>query len=232
VGSFSLDIWLTNMFDSIMQNGVNNTKTVAKPSDATTLNMFFMDMRDMNDVPIDEQALTNDILMQLHFTDAEINAQNWTKSKLAVYYWRAMSKEWVRIGGAVDVNNNTLTFTASYLHKYYAILGEGANPTKAATGFVSVKTDPKVFTPRSGSGEYKNMKISIGFDGVVALYTVKIYNMRGGLVKSYERTGTYGQGEVSWDGKDDEGYDVKGGVYIFRIVAGANTYSGTIIIAR
>jgi flagellar hook assembly protein FlgD len=56
--------------------------------------------------------------------------------------------------------------------------------------------------------------------------------LAGKLVKEYDHEGTYNQGEVSWDGTDSEGYAVKSGVYVYRIIAGGESYAGTIIIAR
>jgi hypothetical protein len=220
------------MFDSDMRSAATTTKTIANPADPINMTLFWLDMRDLSDSPMDEQELTNDVLIVLHYTDAEIAAQGWDETKLAIYYWRPMTKEWIRLGGVVDTTANTVTIKASYLHKYYAIFGEGTPPTVTVPGFVQVRVEPKIFTPRSGDRATKNIKISMAFDKSYDQYTLKIFDLRGNLVKSFVRSGTYQQGEVYWDGCDDEGFNVKGGVYIYRITAGQNVYSGTIIVVR
>ncbi len=232
IRNFSIDIWLTNMFETDMQTASTRSKTIASPADPVSVTMYWVDMRDLSDSPMEEQELTNDVLIVLHYEDSNVAAQGWDESKLAVYYWRPMTKEWIRLGGAVDTSANTVTIQAGYLHKYYAVFGEGSVPATTVPGFSQVRVEPKVFTPRSGSRSTANAKISVVFDRAYDQYTVKIYDLRGNLVKSFERSGSYSQGEVYWDGHDDEGYAVKGGVYIYRIQAGQNVYSGTIIVVR
>jgi flagellar hook assembly protein FlgD len=142
-----------------------------------------------------------------------------------------MTKEWVRIGGVVDANNNTMTAKVSYLDRYYAVLGDNGSST-GTPGFTSVRTDPKVFTPNAGDRMYKNVKISIGFEDSHSVYQLKIYNMHGGLVKSFSRSGEYKEGEVYWDGTDEDSVPVRSGVYIYRIIADNCVYSGTLVIVR
>ncbi len=230
--NFAIDIWVTNLSDGDMKSASANNKTIEAPANPDNMTLYFVDMRDLSDGSMKEQEITNDIIVILHYNPAEISAQGWSEDKLAIYYWRSMTKEWIRIGGVVDKGAKTVTVKVSYLHQYYAIFGDKANSIKGAPGFVSVKTDPRVFTPRADDRTFKNIKISIGFEEAHDRYQVKIYNVRGNLIKSFDRSGEYKQGEVYWDGKDNEGYDVKSGIYIYRIIADDKTYSGTIIVVR
>ena len=231
---FAVDIWLTNLnvVSPDMETAASKSKTIQGVSDASRVRVYLFDMTGYNGDRRDEQELKNDVILKLHYDASWVSAQGWDESKLAVYYWRPMTKEWVRVGGLADGGSKTVSFKAGYLHRYYAIFGDKGSALKGAPGFVSVRTDPKVFTPRASDRMYRNIKISIGFEEAHDQYEVKIYDMRGNMIKSFVRSAEYKEGEVYWDGKDDEGYDVKSGVYVFRILADGKLYSGTIVIAR
>jgi hypothetical protein len=53
-----------------------------------------------------------------------------------------------------------------------------------------------------------------------AAYSMKIYNVAGQLVRSYDGMGQAGLNVVIWDGKNSAGNDVSSGVYFYRLVAG------------
>ena len=230
---FAVDIWLTN-FTAVSPYMADKAKdgTIQSPADSSKVRAYMFALMGINGEQRTEQELNNDGILKLHYYTDEIAAQGWDENKLAIYYWRSMTREWIRIGGEVDKVNHVVIIKASYLHQYYTIFGDNGTELKNAPGFVSVKTDPKVFTPRSSDREFKNIKISIGFEDVHNKFNVKIYDIRGKLLRSFERSAEYKEGEVYWDGKDEEGYDVKSGVYIYRIIADSDVYNGTIIIAR
>jgi len=229
--NFAVDVWITNLYVVSEMRDKLNSGFIAMPRSPELVRVYQLDISGVSVDYRTEQELKNDVIITLHYEDAEIAAQGWSEDKLAIYYWREMTKEWVRIGGKVDTVRNTVSAKVSYLHKYYAIFGESQISPKKP-GFVSVKTDPKVFTPKAGDRAYKNIKISIGFEESQERYQVKIFDLRGNLIRSFDRSGEYKQGEVYWDGKDEEGYDVKTGVYIYRVIAGSNVFSGTIVVVR
>jgi hypothetical protein len=51
-------------------------------------------------------------------------------------------------------------------------------------------------------------------------YSMKIYNVAGQLVRSYEGMGNVGLNVITWDGKDNLGNDVSSGVYFYKLIAG------------
>jgi hypothetical protein len=51
-------------------------------------------------------------------------------------------------------------------------------------------------------------------------YGLKIYNVAGQLVRSYEAMGQVGLNVITWDGKDNAGNEVSSGVYFFKLTAG------------
>jgi len=231
---FSLDIWRTNMNNtqiSAMQRA-KNVKSPLAPDDVT---LFYLDMKGLDTDERTQQELKNNLIIKLHYYMEEIEEQGWSEDSLAIYYWREMSNEWVRIGGKVDKNEKTVTAKVGYLHRYYAIFGEKAMET-IVPGFVSVTVDPKIFTPTANERDFKNIKISVGFSEEFESYEVMIFNLQGNLVRHIVNEKVLGQGftqgEVFWNGLDEDGYPVKTGVYVYRIIAGGNVFSGTIVVAR
>ncbi|MCK4224327.1 MAG: T9SS type A sorting domain-containing protein, partial [candidate division Zixibacteria bacterium] len=51
-------------------------------------------------------------------------------------------------------------------------------------------------------------------------YNLKIYNVAGQLVRSYEGMGSVGLNVIGWDGKDNAGDEVSSGVYFYKLTAG------------
>ncbi len=230
--NFSIDIWITNVsVVSGMREKLTSGGSIKSPSYPDNVKVYNLDIRGVDEDKRYEQELKNDVIISLHYNDIDISSQGWKEGTLAIYYWRSMTKEWIRIGGAVDTTRNMVTIKASYLHQYYAIVDENPGSTKVK-GIVSVKTDPKIFTPGVNNRTFKNIKISIGFEDAHDTYQVKIYDLRGNLIRSFVRSGEYKQGEIYWDGTDEDGYNLKTGVYIYKIIAGTIVYSGTIVIVR
>lgn len=52
------------------------------------------------------------------------------------------------------------------------------------------------------------------------VYTLKIYNVIGQLVKIYGEMGSSGPNTIIWDGRDNAGNEVSSGIYFYRLQAG------------
>jgi hypothetical protein len=63
-------------------------------------------------------------------------------------------------------------------------------------------------------------------------YSMKIYNVAGQMVRSYERVGTAGLNVITWDGKDNLGSDVSSGVYFFKLSAGSFTATNKMVMMK
>jgi flagellar hook assembly protein FlgD len=50
-------------------------------------------------------------------------------------------------------------------------------------------------------------------------YSLKIYNVAGQLVRSYDGVGSQNLNVVIWDGKDNAGSEVSSGVYFYKLTA-------------
>jgi len=71
-----------------------------------------------------------------------------------------------------------------------------------------------------------NPSTSFALDLPVASdYSIRIYNVAGQLVKTFEGRGEAGQLTVTWDGKSNQGSSVASGVYFYR--ADAESFSQT-----
>jgi flagellar hook assembly protein FlgD len=51
-------------------------------------------------------------------------------------------------------------------------------------------------------------------------YNLRIYNVAGQLVRSYEGVGSASLNVVTWDGRDNAGVEVSSGVYFYKLIAG------------
>ncbi|NPU99930.1 MAG: hypothetical protein HPY53_00985 [Brevinematales bacterium] len=227
---FAVDMWISNI--NSQQMAEVGGGYIQTPADRNNLEVFYLDMSDINGYDVTAQEIWGNLTLKLYYNETNIAAQGWSENSLAIYYWREMTGEWMRIGGKVNTLENSVTAQVSYIHQYYAIFGENSIK-EIAPGFVNVTVDPKIFTPFSTDKGFKNMKLSVGFAKEVAKYEIKIYTLSGELVRSFTfEGGGYTQAEVFWDGTDDEGYPVKSGVFVYRVIADGNTYSGTIVLAR
>ena len=63
-------------------------------------------------------------------------------------------------------------------------------------------------------------------------YSLKIYNVAGQLVRSYEDMGTAGLNMVTWNGKDNAGNDVSSGVYFFKLSAGIYNATSKMVLMK
>ncbi|MFN3659919.1 MAG: FlgD immunoglobulin-like domain containing protein, partial [Brevinematales bacterium] len=230
---FSVDItrwWLT----AEQRRNTTENKTVKSP--VTTENMygyrFQLSTRD--DKPMDGSLVKRDAVLYLAYDPADVALRGWNENELAIYYWddNGLNPRWVRVGGEVNTTAKQVVAKVSYVHSIYAVLGKAGEGRQGLITGVTLR--PRVFTPsRSGDGYYGSVRVTMEFREAVERYEVKIFDLKGNLIKRFVREdGPYVQGEIAWDGKDTEGYDVKNGVYIYKIYAGGETYSGTLVIAR
>lgn len=63
-------------------------------------------------------------------------------------------------------------------------------------------------------------------------YSMKIYNVAGQLVKSYESIGNVGMNVITWDGKDNASNDVSSGIYFYKLIAGNYTATNKMILLK
>ncbi len=227
---FYLDIYKESI-DSEMVGAISKNSSIFTPQTPTNINIFDFVLQNSDEQDIDEIELNSSVTIKLHYTDAEIAAQGWSEDSLAIYYWKENTGEWVRVGGVVDKANNIVTVKVDYLHTAYAIFGSsGVQYTKI---FGDLKVWPKIFTPGRGGDTYGKCKISFIFQEPVDEFKFTVFDLKGNLI--YEKvynSGPYYQAEIPWSGKDNDGFYVKSGVYIYRIIVGDKYYKGTVMVVK
>ncbi|MFA5858126.1 MAG: carboxypeptidase regulatory-like domain-containing protein [Elusimicrobiota bacterium] len=96
----------------------------------------------------------------------------------------------------------------------------------------NVQLSNSVYTPiRDGVAQVLTLKfnVSSGESNVV----VRVYDIKGRSVRQMENVMVNGTAaETSWDGNDNAGRAVPGGVYIYQIEAGGKVRTGKILVAK
>lgn len=211
------------------ETDANNSDLIRKPNDSSLLSVYHFTIRNVDDNSVLENGFKGDVELVLHYQASNVVVQDWEEPKLAIYYWKPSTKKWVMVGGLVNQEDGTLRAKVGYLHSYYAVMQIGGDDNKPIR---NVKVSPNPFTPGRGDEQFSNAKLTFSFDKAYSSYEVKIYNMRGRLVRHFTRDGSYAQGEVFWDGKNKDGFSVAGGVYVYQIKAGDHVFSGTVLVLK
>lgn len=228
--AFSLDIVSFDLTHPQRTNTLANNM-IAVPGMTNGMWGYQFVLNDFDDFPLEGVPLEMDAVLTLSFDTLEMENRGWNASQLGIYYWDdgGANARWISMGGTVHTSEEQITAQVSYLHEYYAVFEKG---TVVTNTIGNVEVRPKIFTPDSEDGYYNSIRISFEFNQDYSSYEVKIYSLKGQLVRKFERNGSYVQGEVVWDAKDEDGYIVDSGVYIYQVKAGDAMYSGTLIIAR
>jgi hypothetical protein len=226
--SFSAGITIAPMSSEQMAKAKENTE-VAKQN-LTGVNVYDVTLLDVNGTALYGTDLLGAATMVLHYQATQVANKGWSEADLAVFFWDAGIRQWVKAGGEVDQVNKTVSVDVGYINSVYVIL-----PAKnAGKGKITdVSANPNPFTPMSQDRTYNTVRITFTLaDGIDPdTVFVNIFNMKGELIRKLENRG----GVWAWDGFDQDaerGQVVSSGVYIYQIRAGKETYSGTILLVK
>ncbi len=125
-----------------------------------------------------------------------------------------------RIGGTVK--SDKITARVNHLGTFMIAMSKPIK-NRIANGWAA----PNPFTP-NGSGDDTDrtiFQIEMPPDDNVP-FTIKIFDITGRRVRTLE------QGNRVWDGRDEHGRIVEGGVYIYQIRAGDEVISGTVVVVK
>ncbi len=166
--------------------------------------------------------------LELMYNEADIAANGWSESQLAVFSFDPYRNYWVKLGGKPNPDTNSIKVGISTLTRYYGVYG-----SSSGGGAISdVVINPRVFTPGRGSRYFNRMALQFSLDQSYPKYKVAIFDMSGKKVAEFEKSGEFQSGQIFWDGYDTQGKLVHGGLYIYSIEAGEERYRGTIVVAR
>ncbi|MCK4404148.1 MAG: T9SS type A sorting domain-containing protein, partial [candidate division Zixibacteria bacterium] len=126
---------------------------------------------------------------------------------------------WSKQGNTIEATTAVLSFAGdAELTSVSAVNYD----TRELLTSITVKVAPAAFALNPAYPNPFNPFTNLSFTLPEALnYTLKIYNVAGQLVRSYEGMGSVGLNVVSWDGKDNAGGDVASGVYFYKLTAGS-----------
>lgn len=88
---------------------------------------------------------------------------------------------------------------------------------------------PRIFTP---NGDGANDKVGFHFDNPELLpITGQVYDISGAKVAEL-RPGSDPSALLLWDGKDNDGHTVAGGIYLYQIEFQGKRATGSVVVAR
>ncbi len=101
-----------------------------------------------------------------------------------------------------------------------------AAPLSAA--FTLTTVSPRIFSPNAGNNLVNRAWFHYTNPDSCEV-TIRIFALNGSLVR---RNLDYEAGIMYWNGKDQNGAMVKGGIYIYQIEAADKVLTGTVVVAK
>ncbi len=226
-GALSKDAFVTiapvTLSNSQITN-ISDNKAIKPPTTTASFDAFSISMQDSGMNNLESLVLNGDVTLTIHYDQIEIAAKGWNEENLALYFWDGV--RWIKIGGTVNASSDLITANIRHLRGIYAVF----EATDVSGVIRDVTVSPNPFTPLGSS--QNTASLSFTLDQAYDTVEVKIFSLRGRMVRNYTVSGTAQSGSVPWDGKDKDGYMVKSGIYIFQITAGGTTYSGKILMIK
>jgi hypothetical protein len=151
------------------------------------------------------------------------------RGQLALYWYNGI--EWIQLGGEVDENGRIYT-RSRRLGRY------GLKLAPITDEFILTAVIPRIFTPDLPAGENPMVggepqelnEIHFYFMNATGEVSIKIYDISGSEMKRNLRR--MGGNEMIWDGTDESGTIVRGGIYIYQVECDGKVYNGTIVVAK
>ncbi|MBI4422389.1 MAG: hypothetical protein HY554_01600, partial [Elusimicrobia bacterium] len=142
-------------------------------------------------------------------------------SQLVLFYWDGVS--WVKLGAVGEPVNGEIEIQvrrpALFALRY----------DTAASEFKLTKVSPRIFSPGDSNPDVNRARFQ--FENPTGdIVTLRIFDRSGALVRT---NGTLDNSNViAWDGRDDKGAVVKGGVYLYQLDVGGKTLTGAVVVAK
>jgi gliding motility-associated-like protein len=131
----------------------------------------------------------------------------------SVYYWDGV--KWNRVKDSIT------GVRVDYLGRFALI-----NPSSVELSTAKCWAAPNPFTPNGSKDETDRTIFHVVTRDNSANFTINIYDVNGRLIKRIEN------GNRVWDGTDDRGRIVEGGLYIFQVHLESKIMSGTVVVLR
>ena len=132
---------------------------------------------------------------------------------LGIYYWDGVRQH--------KIQDTWTTLRVDYLGRFTLMRSE-AMTSRIMNGWAT----PNPFTPNGSRDATDRTVFHVATQRGSADFTVKIYDLNGRLVKFLE------DGRRVWDGTNEDGELVEGGLYIYQIKSGEQIISGTVVVLK
>ncbi len=162
----------------------------------------------------------------LDSTTLKTSANTISPSQLSLFWFNGVT--WVKIGGTLNISEQSLSTKSSYLGSYQLRAKASATSLNLSQGNVY----PRLFTP-NGDGLNDRVYFVLENPNNTAV-TGEIVDKQGRHVRTLlpPQTQTGVGYTMIWDGKDDKGVVVPGGVYIYKINGEGKSFTGSVGVAR
>lgn len=140
------------------------------------------------------------------------------------YWFNGM--QWIKLGSKLDKTENGVTFNVQRVGAYQLRLVRPASAPQLNSIY------PKTISP---NGDSINDKVFFYFENPSdAPISGTIYDSRSVRVTDAKKIDLFlgATPALSWDGTDDNGATVRGGLYYYRIEIGDKTFTGAISVAK
>ena len=101
-----------------------------------------------------------------------------------------------------------------------------AAPLAAAFTFTSVTS--RIFSPKEGDNAVNRARFHFNNPDAGEV-TIRIFDIKGSLIR--RNLDTESASTMYWNGRNQSGSFVKGGIYIYQIEAGEEVITGTVVVA-
>ncbi|MDD5208992.1 MAG: DUF2341 domain-containing protein [Elusimicrobiales bacterium] len=141
--------------------------------------------------------------------------------QLAIYWFNGI--EWIKLGGEIDV-------LTGEIYTYSRVLGQFAiRAAPLASVFTVTKVAPRIFSPDEPDPLVNRARFYFENPGGGEV-TIRIFDITGALVR--RNLESEGSNIMFWNGKDQAGVLVRGGIYIYQIEATDKVITGTVVVAK
>lgn len=159
--------------------------------------------------------------IRVRYYAEDLAARSLAETELQVQFWNEEQQRWEAVPEPVEIDtlSNVVAFTSTELASHYALFApnvvtdvEGPLDGELPARFALARNYPNPFNPETV------IPFTLRTPAEVVL---EVYDVLGRqvatLARASLRAGTY---EVRWDGTNDAGVAVAGGVYLYRLRAG------------
>ena len=150
----------------------------------------------------------NNLRVQLHFTDAQLNAYNMNKNNIQVKLWDDQSSSWKSITASVNKQTNIVSFSTSTVNSFIALTSSSLTAVETSlnipTEFALDQNYPNPFNPAT------TISYKLSSNENVSL---KVYSILGSevanLVSGYQNAGSY---KINFDASA-----LASGIYFYKL---------------